>query len=231
MTTVQSLDSRGSGDERLFRVLPAIDISAGRSVRLTQGIVDSESFAAPEVVARDFIAAGARWLHVVDLDLARGSGENSTQMAQVVSVAHAAGVKVQVSGGIHTLAAVDAAFSAGADRVNLACEALHDPDLLARVAKEHADHVSVSLDVRGDALIARGSGTNCGSLAAAVATLKDLDLNRVVVTDIDADGALSGASLALVDAVAAQGMHVIASGGIATLADVRALASRVALGV
>ena len=212
-------------------MLPAIDISAGVSVRLTRGVIDDDSFTTPAAVARDFIAAGAQWLHVVDLDLARGTGENPTQIADVISAAHAAGVKVQVSGGLRSVAAVDTAFAAGADRVNLACEVMLDPDLLARIAQERADVVSVSLDVRGDALIARGSGTHCGSLAAAITQLQDAGVNQVVLTDIDADGALSGPNLTLVDTVTAHGLRVIASGGIATVADVAALAARRSLGV
>lgn len=217
--------------EPRFIVMPALDIQSGRAVRLTQGVVDTQPYAPAVEVARELIAAGARWLHVVDLDLARATGDNNEVVAAVVAVAQSTGVRVQVSGGIRDGESLTRALDAGAQRVNIACEALLDREQLQTMLQEHGARISVSLDVRGEELLARGTSIACGGLADALNWLVDAGVSRLVVTDVDADGAMSGPNLALVDRVTATGIEVVASGGIATLADVRTLAARQNQGV
>lgn len=214
-----------------FVLLPAVDITEGRAVRLTRGKVDGPGYASPEDVVREFAAAGARWVHLVDLDRARGVGENDLSLARAIEVAREAGLHVQASGGLATSADVRRVTAAGAERVNLACETLRDREHLRSLLGQFGEVLSVSVDARAGQLIARGSNAHCGRLDEALEWLRSAGAGRVVATDIDADGAMTGPNLTLIDVAAEAGFDVVASGGIATLDDLIALARRRRRGV
>jgi phosphoribosylformimino-5-aminoimidazole carboxamide ribotide isomerase len=209
---------------------PAIDLLDGRCVRLYQGDYDRETVYGDDPVAQAlaFQAEGAPWVHVVDLDAAR-TGEPRTREV-VAAIAGALDVPVQTGGGIRDEAAADALFDAGVARVVLGTAALEDPDLVRRLAARRP--VAVGLDARGRDVAVRGwlegSGADLLDLAAAFA---DAGVAALVVTEISRDGTLGGPDLdGLASVLAATPIPVIASGGVGTLDDLRALAELDAAG-
>ena len=205
-----------------FELLPAVDVKEGRAVRLVQGNLNSEtSYGNPLEVALEFQAAGAEWLHLVDLDAAFGRGENSAQLAEVVG---ALDISVQLSGGIRDDQSFKRALATGCRRINLATTALENPEWTARVIAEHGDKVAVGLDLRGHVLAARGGSQEGGDLFETLEWLEREGCQRYVVTDVTKDGALQGPNLTLLREVcAATNSPVVASGGISTLDDISAL--------
>lgn len=204
-----------------FELLPAIDVSNGLSVR--PGAKSSnESFGSPKEIASNWIASGANWIHLVDLDAAYGKGENRQLISEVVSVC--TGVKVQVSGGIRDQKSLTAALATGATRINLATSALMDMSWVESTISKHEIKISVSLDVSGTRLVARGSGEDVGELEQALGQLEEFGCARYVVTDITRDGSLNGPNIELLKNVLLQtNQPVIASGGIAELSDLEVL--------
>lgn len=208
-----------------FEVIPAIDLRGGRVVRLEQGDFDRETVFGddPTAAAATFVAAGARWLHVVDLDGAR-AGEPA-QLATLAAIARGSGdALVEAAGGIRSAHDVDAAFSAGARRVALGTAALRDPELVrATVGSRGADSVAVAIDVRegqavGDAWRPGAAGSAPDDL---VRRLADLGATWFEVTAIDRDGLLGGPDLGLLEHIVRLDRgRVIASGGIGTVDDV-----------
>jgi phosphoribosylformimino-5-aminoimidazole carboxamide ribotide isomerase/phosphoribosylanthranilate isomerase len=213
-----------------LELLPAVDVKDGRAVRLVQGELDKESiYGAPLAVALEFQAAGAEWLHLVDLDAAFGRGENSALLAEVVGKLD---IKVELSGGIRDDESLKRALATGCRRVNLGTAALEDPDWTARVIAEHGDRIAVGLDVRGHTLAARGWTKEGGDLFETLARLDRDGCARYVVTDVVKDGTLAGPNIELLKSVcAATTRPVIASGGISSLADIAALAALRSTGV
>jgi phosphoribosylformimino-5-aminoimidazole carboxamide ribotide isomerase/phosphoribosylanthranilate isomerase len=213
-----------------FYLLPAVDVKDGRAVRLVQGEITQESiYGAPLEVALDFQSAGATWLHLVDLDAAFGRGENSDLLAEVVGRLD---VNVELSGGIRDEASLTRALATGCRRVNLGTAALENPEWTARVIQEHGDRIAVGLDVRGHTLAARGWTQEGGDLFETIARLERDGCSRYVVTDVAKDGTLMGPNLELLKSVCAvTHKPVIASGGIATLEDISALAQLQSIGV
>jgi len=141
-------------------------------------------------------------------------------------------VRVELSGGIRNDDALTAALATGCTRVVIGTAALEDPDWVAEVIAEHGDRVAVGLDVRGTRLAARGWTTDGGELDEALDRLEDAGCSRYVVTDIDKDGMLRGPNLDLLRRVCARtDRPVVASGGVSSLADLRAIAGLVPLGV
>jgi phosphoribosylformimino-5-aminoimidazole carboxamide ribotide isomerase/phosphoribosylanthranilate isomerase len=180
-------------------------------------------------VALEFQAAGAEWLHLVDLDAAFGRGENSALLAEVVGKLD---IKVELSGGIRDDESLRRALATGCRRVNLGTAALEDPEWTARVIAEHGDRIAVGLDVRGHTLAARGWTKEGGDLFETLARLDRDGCARYVVTDVAKDGTLGGPNLELLKSVcAATTKPVIASGGISSLDDIAALAALVGTGV
>ena len=206
-----------------FELLPAIDISSGLSVRL--GDENSqESFGSPLEIASDWIASGAKWIHLVDLDAAFGKGENRDLISTIVS--RCSNIKVQVSGGIKDQESLEAALKTGATRINLATSALMDMSWVRSVISNYGKQISVSLDVSGSRLVARGSGEDAGELDSALEQLEEFGCARYVVTDVTRDGSLTGPNLELLEGVLSRTRKpVIASGGISQLADLEALLS------
>ena len=213
-----------------FYLLPAVDVKDGRAVRLVQGEISQESiYGAPLDVALDFQSAGATWLHLVDLDAAFGRGENSELLAEVVGRLD---IDVELSGGIRDDVSLSRALATGCRRVNLGTAALEDPEWTARVIAEHGDRIAVGLDVRGQTLAARGWTQEGGDLFETISRLEKDGCCRYVVTDVTKDGTLMGPNIDLLKSVcAATKKPVIASGGIATLDDISALAALESIGV
>ncbi len=207
-----------------LELLPAVDVSGGRAVRLVQGAAGSETgYGDPIKAALQWQREGAQWIHLVDLDAAFGRGENRALLADLVA---AIDVPVEISGGIRDDASLDAALATGATRVNLGTAALEDPDWVRAAIARVGDRIAVGLDVRGTTLAARGWTREGGELFEVLARLDDDGCSRYVVTDVRRDGTLTGPNLDLLRSVcAATDRPVVASGGVATLDDLRAIAT------
>ena len=205
---------------------PAIDLRGGACVRLKQGDYSRERVYGgnPLAVAKEFEGDGAPWIHVVDLDAARtGRPENRDVIA---SIAQGVAVPVQAGGGIRDEFSAEALLDAGVARIVLGTAALEDPGLLRRVASRHPGRVAVGLDHRRGEVAVRGWTAGSGrSSTEVLAAVEDAPLGAVVVTDIARDGMLGGPDLDGLAAVLAATRHpVIASGGVGSLDDLRALA-------
>lgn len=213
-----------------LELLPAVDVKDGRAVRLVQGALDKESiYGAPLEVALEFQAAGAEWLHLVDLDAAFGRGSNATLLAEVVA---ALDIKVELSGGIRDDESLKRALATGCTRVNLGTAALEDPEWTAKVIKQYGDRIAVGLDVRGTTLAARGWTKEGGELFETIERLDRDGCSRYIVTDVAKDGTLTGPNLELLKSVcAATKAPVVASGGVSSLADIAAIRQLVEMGV
>ena len=214
-----------------LELLPAVDISKGLAVRLTQGDSNSEeSFGSPIEAAQTWINAGAEWIHLVDLDAAFESGNNRSVIQEVV--AGCSGVKIQLSGGIVNQQSLDAALATGATRVNLATPALADLEWVEGAISEYGDRIAVGLDVRGSTLIGRGSSKEVGELQEILERLEQAGCARYIVTDVAKDGMLQGPNLELLRQVlSVTDKPVVASGGISSLDDIAALSQLVSSGL
>jgi len=211
-------------------VLPAVDIQYGRAVQLERGVSSSEQvFGDPVDMARRWKAEGAQWLHLVDLDAAFSRGANAEAISQIVAEE---GLLVELTGGIRDDASLERALGTGCARVNIGTAAVEQPDWCDEVIRTYADKVAVALDVRGESLATRGWVATAGDLWTTLDRLNNAGCTRLVVTDTDSDGTLSGANLDLLRQVCARTpAAVVASGGVASLDDIRALASLVPHGV
>ena len=211
-------------------LLPAVDVAGGQAVRLVQGAAGSETgYGDPLAAALVWQAAGAEWVHLVDLDAAFGRGSNADLLAAVVARLD---IAVELSGGIRDDASLAAALATGCARVNIGTAALEQPDWVRAAIAAHGDKIAVGLDVRGTTLAARGWTRDGGELDEALARLDAEGCARYVVTDIKRDGMLRGPNLDLLRHVCARTPRpVIASGGVSSLADLAAIASLVPLGV
>jgi phosphoribosylanthranilate isomerase len=211
-------------------LLPAVDVAAGQAVRLVRGAAGSETaYGDPRAAALAWQRDGADWVHLVDLDAAFGRGSNAALLADVV---RSLAVQVELSGGIRDDASLAAALATGAARVNIGTAALEDPRWCDRVVAEHRDRVAVGLDVRGRVLAARGWTRPGGDLFEVLERLDKAGCARYVVTDIERDGTMGGPNLDLLrDVCARTGAAVIASGGVASLDDLRSLMTLEPLGV
>ncbi len=265
------------GDAGPLTLLPAVDVANGQAVRLVQGAAGTETgYGDPLEAALVWQRAGARWIHLVDLDAAFGRGSNAALLAALVARLDAAaevpgvvpeaagrpgvvpeaagrpaagqpgvvpeasgrpaagrpGVAVELSGGIRDDASLAAALATGCARVVIGTAALENPGWVRRVIAEHGERIAVGLDVRGTRLAARGWTTEGGELLDVLARLEDDGCGRYVVTDVTKDGTLAGPNLDLLRRVCARtDRPVIASGGVSSLADLRAIAELRPLGV
>jgi 1-(5-phosphoribosyl)-5-[(5-phosphoribosylamino)methylideneamino] imidazole-4-carboxamide isomerase/N-(5'phosphoribosyl)anthranilate isomerase len=204
-------------------LLPAVDVAGGRAVRLVQGEAGSEtSYGDPLEAALTWQRDGAEWVHLVDLDAAFGRGSNRDLLAEVVGRLD---IAVELSGGIRDDESLDAALASGAARVNLGTAALEDPDWVRRAIARVGERIAVGLDVRGTTLAARGWTSEGGELFDVLARLDADGCARYVVTDVRRDGTLTGPNLDLLRRVTeATDRPVVASGGVSSLADLRAIA-------
>jgi 1-(5-phosphoribosyl)-5-[(5-phosphoribosylamino)methylideneamino] imidazole-4-carboxamide isomerase/N-(5'phosphoribosyl)anthranilate isomerase len=211
-------------------MLPAVDVAGGQAVRLVQGEAGSEtSYGDPLDAALQWQRDGAEWVHLVDLDAAFGRGSNRELLARVVGELD---VRVELSGGIRDDASLTAALATGCARVNLGTAALESPDWVRGAIATYGDRIAVGLDVRGTTLAARGWTQEGGELFDVLARLDADGCARYVVTDVRRDGTLTGPNLELLRQVcAATSRPVVASGGVSSLADLRAIAALTSLGV
>ena len=213
-----------------LELLPAIDVKGGKAVRLVQGELAAESqYGDPREVAREFLAAGAEWIHLVDLDAAFGIGSNASLLEEVIK---SVDLRVELSGGIRDDESLRRALATGCERVNLGTAALEDPEWTAKVISEFGDRIAVGLDVRGHTLAARGWTREGGDLFETLTRLDRDGCARYIVTDVAKDGTLTGPNLELLREVcAATSKPVVASGGVSTLADLEAIKSLTSIGV
>ena len=211
-------------------LLPAVDVKDGKAVRLVQGELSQEtSYGAPIDAALDFQNSGAQWLHLVDLDAAFGIGSNHEILADVVGKLD---IKVELSGGIRDDASLERALATGCARINLGTAALENPDWTSRVIEKYGERIAVGLDVRGHTLAARGWTKEGGDLFETLARLDRDGCARYVLTDVAKDGTMQGPNLNLLREVAqATKAPIIASGGVSTLDDIRALRSLTDIGI
>ena len=218
---------------RPLELLPAVDVAQGQAVRLVQGdAARATSYGDPLAAALDWADAGARWVHLVDLDAAFGRGSNRALLADVVAALRERGVAVELSGGIRDDASLQAALATGARRVNLGTAAMESPGWVREVIAGYGERIAVGLDVRDGRLAARGWTRDGGDLWEVLDRLDREGCARYVVTDVTKDGTLRGPNLALLRAVCARtDRPVVASGGVSSLADLRALRALVPLGV
>ena len=213
-----------------LELLPAIDVRGGKAVRLVQGELSAESqYGEPIDVAREFVAAGAEWIHLVDLDAAFGIGSNAELLAEVIRCVD---IKVELSGGIRDDESLRKALATGCERVNLGTAALENPEWTSRVIAEFGDRIAVGLDVRGHTLAARGWTKEGGNLFETIERLDNDGCSRYIVTDVAKDGTLQGPNIELLREVcAATSKPVVASGGVSSLADLRVLRELTSIGV
>ena len=211
-------------------LLPAVDVAGGQAVRLVQGAAGSEtSYGDPLDAALAWQSAGAEWIHLVDLDAAFGRGSNAALLAEVTGKVD---VKVEMSGGIRDEASLERALATGCARVNIGTAAMENPEWVRSVIGRHGDRIAIGLDVRGRTLAARGWTKEGGDLYEALDRLDAEGCARYVITDVLKDGMLRGPNLDLYrDVCARTKAPVVASGGVSSLADLRALASLVPIGV
>ena len=213
-----------------LEMLPAVVIAGGQAVQLVQGVAGSEKrFGDPIEAALRWQRAGAEWIHLVDLDAAFGRGHNRALQAEIVGRLD---IQVEMSGGIRDDESLEAAMATGCRRVNIGTAALEQPEWCAAAIAEYGDRVAVGLDVRGRTLAARGWTRDGGDLYDVLTRLDGEGCARYVVTDVNKDGMLAGPNLELLrDVCAATDRPIVASGGVTTLDDIRALMELVPLGV
>ncbi|MBP6997837.1 MAG: bifunctional 1-(5-phosphoribosyl)-5-((5-phosphoribosylamino)methylideneamino)imidazole-4-carboxamide isomerase/phosphoribosylanthranilate isomerase PriA [Phycicoccus sp.] len=213
-----------------LELLPAVDVRGGRAVQLQQGISGSGwEFGDPIEAALAWQEQGAQWIHLVDLDAAFGEGHNRELLAGIVERLD---IAVEMSGGMRDEESLTTALATGCRRVNIGTAALEHPEWTARAIAEHGDRVAIGLDVRGTTLAARGWTRDGGDLWETLARLDAEGCARYVVTDVNKDGMLAGPNLELLREVCSRtDRPVVASGGVSTLDDIRAIRSLVGEGV
>jgi phosphoribosylformimino-5-aminoimidazole carboxamide ribotide isomerase len=214
---------------RGFKILPAIDLRGGRVVRLRQGDFAQETAYSddPVAVAVEFAAAGARWLHVVDLDGASTGVPAHVATTQAIAAAVGGEVRVEAAGGLRTAASVRRALAAGASRVVLGTAALRDPAFAAAAIRDHgAERVAVAIDVRGDRASGDGWDESAPTTDAfeAMIALAGVGVTTFEVTSIDRDGLLEGPDLELLTRAVDLGIgRIVASAGISSVDDIAAV--------
>lgn len=215
-------------------LLPAVDVADGQAVRLTQGAAGTETtYGSPLDAALEWQRAGAEWIHLVDLDAAFGRGSNFEILKEVTG---SVDVNVELSGGIRDDESLERALSTGCRRVNIGTAALENPQWCEEIIAKYGDRVAIGLDTReidGEwRLRGRGWTSDGGDLWEVLERLDSQGVSRLVVTDVSRDGMLSGPNIDLLrDVSAATDAPVVASGGISSLDDLRALRQIVDEGV
>ena len=208
-----------------MNIIPAIDLIGGKAVRLQKGdyakvTVYSD---APEEVAKDFFACGAKFLHVVDLDGAKsGKADNFETVKKIVE---ATDLSVEVGGGIRSMEIVDLYASIGVDRIILGTAALTDPEFLAKAVEKYGERIAVGVDIKDGMVAIKGwtevSDMSCDDFCAK---LEKMGVGSVICTDISKDGMMSGTNLDLYRELCRKfNIKIVASGGVSSLDDVKAL--------
>jgi phosphoribosylformimino-5-aminoimidazole carboxamide ribotide isomerase len=222
------MDPHNREAARPFDLLPAIDLRDGRVVRLLRGDFDRETAYAddPVAIALAFVSAGARWLHVVDLDGARDPRARQVDRVRAIVGGVGEAALVEVAGGLRDEESAASMLAAGAARIVVGTAALRDPLVARRLVDRHGpDRVAVALDIRDGRAVGHGwaPGSPGHALEQAVSVLADAGVGTFEVTAIDRDGTMTGPDLALLGRVVALGRGaVVASAGIATTDDLLA---------
>ncbi|MBS9434356.1 HisA/HisF-related TIM barrel protein [Photorhabdus hainanensis] len=224
-----------------FEIFPSVDIVDGiamtsnSAIRLTRGESPTlrRPLGTPAEVALAWQNAGAKWIHVVDLDAASGRGSNSHLIADVLA---AVNINVQVCGGIRDETILRKVLATGCQRVNLGTAALENPDWCARAIAEYGDKIAIALDVKstseGYQLATHGWNVSKGNLWDILERLDKQGCQRYVVTDVERGGMMSSPNFTLLQEVCAKtSSPVIAGGGVSSLDDLRALADLSSIGV
>ncbi len=209
-----------------MKLFPAIDLYAGQAVRLLKGDYAQMTVYHPDpvAVARDFAAAGAEYIHIVDLEGAK-SGE-TPNLDTVLTIKNATGLFCEVGGGIRSMEVLDRYLSAGIDRVILGTAAVNDEVFLRAAVKQYGDRIAVGADVKDGYIAVKGwTETSALSLSDFCQRMQNIGVKTVICTDISRDGAMKGTNRALYRALSIEySMDFIASGGVSSLEDIRALA-------
>ena len=205
-----------------LELLPAIDIKNGKVIQLSSAVSGSTTvMVEPLEVIQRFSSAGSKWIHLVDLDAAYGTGENAKLIKHLVQMSQ---VDIQLSGGIANQKSLDAALATSAKRVNISTAGLEDIDWIENVIEKYRERVCVGLDVTNGSLIARGSGKVIGDLDHFISVLNEAGCSRIIVTDNSTDGALVGPNFQLLEQVINQSSaEIVASGGVSNLSDLQQL--------
>ena len=211
-------------------LLPAVDVSDGKAVRLVQGELGTETtYGSPLDAALLFQTQGAKWIHLVDLDAAFGKGNNFEIINEVIKKLD---IDVELSGGIRDDDSLARALKTGATRINLGTAALENPEWTKKVINQFGEKIAIGLDVRGNKLAARGWTQEGGDLYETLERIDRDNAARYVVTDVTKDGTLKGPNLELLSAVAQKtSKPIVASGGISTLLDIENLRQLTSQGV
>ena len=204
---------------------PAIDLRGGHCVRLHQGDFDAETVYDddPVRVAGEFEAAGAQWIHVVDLDAARTG--TRTHLDQIRLMVRSVSCKIEVGGGVRTADAAAELLDAGVERVVVGTAAVERPALVEELCHEYPGRIAVGLDARGNEVAIKGWVEGSGAdLVTLAQRFEGVGVAALIVTEIGRDGTLEGPAFGQLGSVlAACGIPLIASGGVGTLDDLRAL--------
>jgi phosphoribosylformimino-5-aminoimidazole carboxamide ribotide isomerase len=211
-----------------FSLLPALDLVDGRVVRLEQGDFGRQTTYRddPVVLAGEFVASGARWLHIVDLDGARTGGPRQLAIGRAIAQAVGDRASIEMAGGLRSVASIEAALEAGASRVVLGTAAIRDPAFVGRAIDAHGpDRIVVALDVRAGVVVGEGWRADAQSreVDEAIAILAAAGVTTFEVTAIERDGLRTGPDFDLLRSMLARGREIIASGGVGGVADVLAL--------
>ncbi|MDW8339565.1 MAG: 1-(5-phosphoribosyl)-5-[(5-phosphoribosylamino)methylideneamino] imidazole-4-carboxamide isomerase [Thermoleophilia bacterium] len=215
----------GGGDDARFEVLPAVDLLGEEAVRLEQGAFDRVVAREPDPVAlaRRFAEAGARTIHVVDLDGARSGRCRPELVRRLVAAARPA--RVQAAGGIRTIGDAEALLAVGAERVVVGTAAWESARALAGFAAALGERLVVAVDVRGGRVVARGwTGETGLAVEEALARCREAGVSRILCSAVERDGTLAGPDLPLLKtAVQGLGHGVLAAGGIRSVEDLEAV--------
>ena len=214
-------------------LFPAIDIINGRCVRLTEGKFECETVFAedPAEMAVRWADAGAEYLHVVDLDGALAGQSSNTEV--IKRILAKVKIPVQVGGGIRTLANIEKMLALGVTRVILGSVAVRDPELVREACQKFPGQVVVGIDAKNGEVAVEGWGIGGGIGAVELAKkMAAVGVERIIFTDISRDGMLSGVNVeATAELAKTSGIKVIASGGVSSLADIKALQAHAADGI
>lgn len=214
-------------------LFPAIDIRNGRCVRLTEGKFECETVFAedPAEMAVRWADAGAEYLHVVDLDGALAGQSSNTEV--IKKILAKVKIPVQVGGGIRTLANIEKMLALGVTRVILGSVAVRDPELVREACQKFPGQVVVGIDAKNGEVAVEGWGIGGGIGAVELAKkMAAVGVERIIFTDISRDGMLSGVNVeATAELAKTSGIKVIASGGVSSLADIKALQAHAADGI
>jgi phosphoribosylformimino-5-aminoimidazole carboxamide ribotide isomerase len=214
-------------------IFPAIDIRGGKCVRLVQGQADRETVYGddPAAMGQQWQAAGAAWLHVVDLDGAFGARPQNLKVIQ--QLRQAVTIPIQLGGGIRNLNTMAAYIDSGIDRLILGTAVLKDPDLVARACQVYPGRIALGLDARNGLLAVEGwTETTTRTAVELARELAPLEPAAIIYTDISRDGVKRGVNLEATRALAQDTeIPVVASGGVSSLDDIKALLPLEAQGV